>query len=140
MRLKYTHEYCADNQRDPGDDMPRTRSGKIRLRSLEHLDARTAPARRARELVSELESDLGGGDRLPVAIRQLIQRAAMMAVMVEDIEVRWLERKPADLSTYGTLVDRQRRVLEALGLGRTARDVTPDATFQIVQAIRAGAA
>jgi hypothetical protein len=44
-----------------------TRQGKVRLRSLDDLDNRTAAARRARDLVADLEADLGGGDRLPIA-------------------------------------------------------------------------
>ena len=54
-----------------------------------------------------------------------MQRAALLGAIVGDAEVAWLERKPADLTLYGTLVDRQRRVLETLGLQRRPRDVSP---------------
>ncbi len=116
----------AATRRDPDPDAPRTRQGKVRLRSLDDLDNRTAAARRARELVADLESDLGGGESLTVGMRELVKRAAMLGAIIEDHEVRWLQREPADLSLYGTLVDRQRRVLETLGLDRVARDITPN--------------
>jgi hypothetical protein len=105
-----------------GADAPLTKAGKVRLRSLDDLDNRTAAARRARELVADLESDLGGD--LSTAERELVKRAALLGAIVEDTEVRWLQRQHADLSLYGTLVDRQRRILETLGLRRRPRDVT----------------
>ena len=131
-------EGTAQIQRDPDDDAPRTRQGKVRLRSLDDLDNRTAAARRARDLVADLESDLGGGDRLSVGLRELVKRAAMLGAIVEDCEVRWLERKPVDLDTYLAAVNAQRRVLVTVGLDRVPRDVTPDATGKIVEAIRSG--
>lgn len=116
---------------------PRTRQGRIRLRSIDDLDGRTAAARRARELVEALETDLGGDPT--TGERELIKRAALLGAITEDCEVRWLERRPADLTLYGTLVDRQRRILEALGLRRRPRDVTPDQTPQILDHIREAA-
>lgn len=117
---------AAETRRGSRRDRALTRAGKVRLRSIDNLDQRTHAARRARELVAELESDLGGGDRLTVGRRELVKRAAMLGAIIEDHEVRWLRREPADLGTYGTLVDRQRRILETLGLDRVARDITPD--------------
>ena len=38
--------------------------GKLRLVSLGAIDGRTTAAKRARELVSSMEADLGGADRL----------------------------------------------------------------------------
>jgi hypothetical protein len=58
--------------------------------------------------------------------------------IVEDCEVRWLERKPINVDTYLAAVNAQRRVLITVGLDRVPRDVTPDATAQIVEAIRSG--
>jgi hypothetical protein len=119
-------EDAAQLQRDCDGDAPRTRQGKVRLRSLDDLDNRTAAARRARDLVADLESDLGGGDRLPVGLRELVKRAAMLGAIVEDCEVRWLERKPVDLAAYLSAVNAQRRVLATIGLDRRPRDITPD--------------
>jgi hypothetical protein len=87
-------------------------------------------------LISQLERDLGGD--LSTAQRELVKRAAILSAIISDHEVRWLEDKPADLSVYGVLVDRQRRVLEALGLDRKPRDVSPT-TFdydKLISAVR----
>lgn len=100
-------------------DLPRRSPS---LKTLDDLDGRTRAAKLAHRLVTDLESDLGGD--LSTAQRELVKRAALLGAIVEDYEVRWLEHKGADLSLYGTLVDRQRRILETLGLGRVARDVT----------------
>lgn len=98
-------------------------STSIRLRTLDDIDGRTRAARIAKELVVALESDLGGD--LTAAQRELVKRAALLGAIVGDAEAAWLERRPTDLNLYGTLADRQRRILEALGLRRVSRDVTP---------------
>ena len=95
---------------------------RLRLKTLSDLDGRTFSAQQAHRLVAQLEADLGGD--LSTAQRELVKRAAILGAIVEDTEVAWLERKPADLTVYGTLVDRQRRCLEALGLQRLPRDVS----------------
>lgn len=94
-----------------------------RLRTLADLDGRTHAAINARRLVAALSADLGGD--LSTAERELVKRAALLGAIVENYEVDWLENRPADLAIYGRLVDRQRRVLEALGLDRRPVDVTP---------------
>jgi len=96
---------------------------RTRLRTIDDLDGRTFAAREARKLIAELERDLGGD--LSVAQRELVKRPAVLGAIISDHEVAWLEHRPSDLTTYGTLVDRQRRVLEALGLERKACEVTP---------------
>ncbi|HZP69246.1 MAG TPA: hypothetical protein VFB29_04820 [Pseudolabrys sp.] len=110
------------------------RNAQSRLRSLDDLDGRTKAARRAQALVAQIEADLGGTDQLSTAQRELIRSAALLGAMTEDQAARWLERKPADLTLFGTLVDRQRRILETLGLSRKARDVTG----QIIERINRG--
>lgn len=105
-----------------------------------YLDQRTRAAKLAQKLVADLEADLGGEFELTTARRELIKRGAMIGAMVEDLEARWLEREPADLTTYGMLVDRQRRILEVLGLDRRARDVTPNCmTSNLIERMRSGA-
>lgn len=87
-----------------------------RLRTLDDLDGRTRAARIARELVTALENELGAS--LSSAKQELVKRAALLGAMVEDFEANWLEGKTTDLVTYGMLADRQRRILESLGLAR----------------------
>jgi hypothetical protein len=95
-----------------------------RLRALADLDGRTRAAVQARTLVGSLQADIGGN--LSAAEKELIQRAALVGAMAQDLEVAWLERRPADLTVYGQLCDRQRRLLSTLGsLRRPPKDITP---------------
>jgi hypothetical protein len=115
-------EIEAGNTADP----PTKATGKLRLLTLSDLDRRTAAYRECRKLIDEIETDLGGGDRLSTGERQLVQRAAVLGALLEDTESRWIEGQPIDPTSYCTVINAQRRVLESLGLQRRARDVTPD--------------
>ena len=106
----------------PHDRLSGTRPRK-RIRCLADLDGRTKASITARKLVARLERDLGGD--LSTAQQELVKRAVVLSVILESHEVDWLETNNADLHTYGRLVDRQRRVLETLGLVRQPRDITP---------------
>jgi hypothetical protein len=98
---------------------------KVQLLSLADLDGRTIAARNARALVSAIESDLGGADRLSAAEREIATRAALAGAMLADLEARWLTGRPADLAQYATLANTQSRLLKMLGLERRPRDTTP---------------
>jgi hypothetical protein len=100
-------------------------AGKLRLLTLGHLDGRTAAARRARELIEAIETDLGGGDRLSEGSRQLVQRAAVLGTFIESCEALWLGGKAVELGDYLAAINSQRRVLATIGLERRARNVTP---------------
>ena len=102
-----------------------TKSGKRRLLTLKDLDSRTRATRQALALRDGFLSDLGGGDRASVAQQELAQRGAILGVMIEDQEARWLRGDGVELAEYCTLVNAQRRVLADIGLERRARDVTP---------------
>jgi hypothetical protein len=93
---------------------------------LNQLDGRTLPAKNARALIAEFESDLGGADRLSAAEREIIKRAALASAMIEHMETAWLAGQPLDVTAYTALVNVQRRLLATVGLERRARDVTPD--------------
>ena len=102
-------------------------AGKLALIGLEDLDGRYRSAKLANQLRADLEADLGGHDNINAAQREIIKRAAVLGAIVGDVECSWLTGKAADLALLGTLADRQRRLLESLGLhhgGRKARDVT----------------
>jgi hypothetical protein len=102
----------------------RTRRGKVRLITLDALDARTAAAHSVRELIATLSKDLGGD--LSAGEQQLVQRAAMIGAIVADCEARWATGQQVELAEYFMAVNTQRRVLATLGLRRRPRDVTPD--------------
>jgi hypothetical protein len=112
---------CDDDTRKKVARIP----SKSRLRTLDDLDQRTASARRARELVDGLTEDLGGRTVITVAVRQLIQRAAILGAFLADIETRWLQGEAIAADDYFVAINAQRRVLASLGLKRIARDVTP---------------
>lgn len=129
-------ELAADSGPEATDN---SRDGRIRLRTIDDLDGRTRAAKRALQLVADLEADLGGPASLSTAQRELIRRCAVLGAIVGDVEAAWLEKQNADLSLYGMLVDRQRRLFETLGLheGRKPRDVTLDYD-KLLEAARAG--
>jgi hypothetical protein len=100
-------------------------TGKVRLMQLSDLDRRTGAAKRAHDLMKAVHEDLGGEDRLATGERQLIQRAALLAVLAEDLEARWLLGQAIDSGTLCAIGNAQRRLFEAVGLRRVPRDVTP---------------
>jgi hypothetical protein len=60
----------------------------VRLLTLADLDGRTNAAKAARALIADLESDLGGADRLSARERAFVVRAAVTGAMVEHLERR----------------------------------------------------
>ena len=107
-------------------DTPQKSAGKARLLSLADIDRRTAAYRKTCELISSIEADAGGHERLTTAERQIIQRAAMTGAMIEDLEARWLAGEAIDPALYATLGNAQRRLFETVGLRRVPRNVTPN--------------
>jgi hypothetical protein len=120
IRLKMHPDSAPIDGRSAADPPPKP-GAKVRLLTLASLDARTAAARRARQLIEAIESDLGGADRLTEGARQLVQRAAVLGTFIVPCEAQWLGGgggRPRGLSRG------QRRVLATIGLG-ARRD--PDA-------------
>lgn len=103
--------------------------GKVRLRTLADLDMRSRSSRLARGIIVGLINDLGGPSEVTVAQRQLIQRAAVLAAMLEHYETEWAANKTIPLADYMAVVNAQRRILLSLGLERRARNVTPNGTL-----------
>jgi hypothetical protein len=100
-------------------------AGKARLLTLEDLDRRTNAYKLTAGLIESLEDDLGGAGHVSVAERQIVQRAAVLGAMAADLEARWIGGGPVDPLAFTTIANAQRRLLEAVGLQRRARDVTP---------------
>ena len=105
----------------------KTRKGKIRLLTLDSLDARTAAYASASKLIETLSVDMGGMDQLSEGEKQLITRAAMIGAIATDFEARWVAGQKVELSDYLQAVNAQRRVLATLvsGLPRRAKDIGP---------------
>lgn len=96
------------------------------------VDGRTAWARRYKDVVALHASDLGGPDNMSEAEKALVKRAATLVVELERLESRFAsaEKPPTEreLDLYSRLAGSLRRLLEAVGLQRRARDATPTIT------------
>jgi hypothetical protein len=110
-------------------EKPADRPGKARLKSLRDLDQRTASAKRAKELIAAIAADLGGADSLTAAQQELVQRACLLGAFLADCEARWLAGEAVDVPAWLSATDRQRRLLESLGIHRKPRDVTDLASY-----------
>jgi hypothetical protein len=110
---------------------PRSATNRSRVTNgrglfVEAIDGRSREARRFRDVVAEIVSDLGGPDTLSEGQRQLARRAAMLSVQCEVMEGNAVAGKAIDLETFGKLTDRLGRTFQRLGLRRKQRDVTPN--------------
>lgn len=100
--------------------------GKTRLLCLADLDGRTRAAQAVSRVIESLTADLGGDDILSTGERLLVRKVAMAAAMSEDLAARWLSGEPVDPTTFCTLSNAERRLLETVGLKRRIRNVTPN--------------
>lgn len=91
-------------------------------------DMRGPWARRLRDVLDRHLSDLGGLDMASEAEKSIIRRAAVLTVELERLEARFSlgEACAEDLDLYQRTAGNLRRLLEAVGLERRAREVTPD--------------
>ena len=94
------------------------------------IDHRSAWMRRLRDLITAHTNDLGGHDLLSEAERVLVRRASMLCLQLELMEHRWATEREGQaglksLQLYQQSTNTLRRTLEALGLQRRPRDVTP---------------
>jgi hypothetical protein len=103
----------------------RSQAAKARLTSLADLDRRTAVFRLVTDEIRAIEGDLGGADRLSTAERAIVSDAALAGAMAQDLGARWLRGEPVQVGEYCTLINARRRLLETVGLGRRANDVSP---------------
>jgi len=92
------------------------------------VDGRGPYIRRAKDLINDHLSDLGGSENASTAERSLIRRAAIVTCELEHLERRFVEKghaEAADLSLYLTAANNLRRLLESIGLRRRPRDISP---------------
>src|SRR5262245_15704562 len=90
-----------------------------------------------RDLIAQHTADLGGESNISQAQLSLIRRAAALTVQLELWEAQFAEdngAKPQALDQYQRCLNSLRRVLEALGLERRVRDVTPELVAKIRRA------
>jgi len=92
------------------------------------VDGRTTWVRRLRDLIEAHVDDLGGADRISQAERSIVRRVATLTVELERMEAKFAEAGealPQELDLYQRTAGNLRRLLEAIGMERRARDVTP---------------
>ncbi len=87
------------------------------------VDGRTIPAKRYKAVMADLAADAGGEPS--TAAWLLISRAAGLTVQLEQMEAVIASGGAADVEAYAKLTGALVRVLNTLGLGRKARDITP---------------
>lgn len=106
----------------PGSPTARSRIGNGKD-ILPGVDGRSAGARRYREIVGQLATDLGGD--LTAAQEAIARRAATLAVWCESAEAGFARGEDLDIQAFTTAANALRRLLADLGLERRAKDVTP---------------
>jgi len=127
-----TDEIVATCERDAGP--------KVRLLTLDQVDGRTLAAKRVRDVIGTLQSDLGGADRLTEAQRQLVTRGALLGAFLEHCEASWINGESVDIAGYLSAINAQRRVLATIGLERRARDVSGSLAEHIASRSKGAAA
>ena len=93
------------------------------------VDNRSTWVRRARDVQAQLVQDRGGVGVVSSAETLIMRRAAILEAELERFEGIFAaagEADAAQLNLYQTCANTQRRLLEAIGLERRARDVTPN--------------
>ena len=90
------------------------------------LDGRTGAAKLFDKLVGDIETDLGGHDRLSTIQRTLIEGFVGAAVTLHNLNVRLALGQEIDPGTHGAVISALVRVASRLGVQRVPRDITPD--------------
>lgn len=116
-------------RRPSGVYLPKARSritnGKFLLPD---VDNRSLWVRRFRDVRALHLQDLGGEENCSVAEQSIIRRAALLTVELERLEMIFAQDGGASdfkIEQYQRLANSLRRLLEAVGLQRRARNVTP---------------
>lgn len=128
-------------------DSPSVRPGVARKRDpqrsaitngklLPGIDQRSAWVRRCRDIIGLHLNDLGGADNTSAAERSIIRRAAVLTTELERLEVKFAlgeQASPEDLDLYQRTTGNLRRLLEAVGLQRRAKEVGVPTLAQYLQ-------
>ena len=93
------------------------------------VDGRSPWVRRCKDVIAAHLSDLGGEDNTSAAERSIIRRASVLTVELERLEAKFALADAAsdsDLDLYQRTAGNLRRLLEAVGLQRRPRNLTPN--------------
>jgi hypothetical protein len=92
------------------------------------IDGRSTWVRRLRDLIALHTADMGGQEAISAAEASIIRRAACLTVELERLELDFAtagEQLPAKLDQYQRCANTLRRLLEAIGLQRRSKNITP---------------
>lgn len=95
---------------------------------LPNTDGRSAWVRRCKDIIAEQLADMGGSDNTSAAERSIVRRASVLTVELEQLEARFAQAPDvvaADLDVYQRGANSLRRLLEAVGIKRRQKNVTP---------------
>jgi len=107
-------------------DVANYRWGRTRnLLTLKGLGHRSPAYRATKQLIREIEADLGGAEHLSAAERQMVQHGAVLGAIAQDYEARYLMGRQPDLTLLCRVLKAQRSCFDAIGYRRRQRDVTP---------------
>jgi hypothetical protein len=98
---------------------------KTSLLTLKGLGHRSPAYRATKQLITEIESALGGAENLTPMERQMAQHGAVLGAIAQDYEARYLMGHKPDLLVLCRVLKAQRSCFDAIGYRRRARDVTP---------------
>jgi hypothetical protein len=90
------------------------------------VDQRSAIARRFRDVIAAVVSDLGGAANTTEMRLHLVRRFAALVVQAEAMEARLVEGEQIDASAHAHISSTLMRLAARIGLKRVSRDVTPD--------------
>src|ERR1700716_2987346 len=102
---------------------PKSRSRISNGSAVLAADGRSATARRYRDVLGELISDLGGDPS--GAQSAIIRRASALCVVCEQAEAEMVAGGGLDLAEFTTAANSRRRLLSGRGPERRAKDITP---------------
>jgi hypothetical protein len=114
----------ANGSRSKGVAKPSARSRVSNGKDLflDGVDGRSVVARRYRDILAQLTSDIGGDPSEAQSI--IIRRATQLAVWCEQAEAESAAGSPLNIGEYATATNTLRRLLLDLGLERRMRDIT----------------
>ena len=90
---------------------------------LDSVDGRSVLARRYRDILGQLISDIGGDPSEAQSI--ICRRAATLAVWAEQAESAMAGGNALNIAEFTTAVNTLRRLLSDIGLERQAREIVP---------------
>jgi hypothetical protein len=93
------------------------------------VDGRSPWVRRCKDIIGAYLSDLGGEANTSTAERSLIRRAAVLTTELERLEMKFAlagEANADEIDLYARTSGNLRRLLEAIGMQRRPRNLTPN--------------